>query len=119
MIVLGMLALGAGLLRAAAKPIERLVAAIELQRPGMTWRRVGWRKVPIDGVWTGLELREVVTALKDGKSTPLIEQGLARAEALKVGGCPYCESCGACFPAGAPMCTYCGGQIVQRKGIRT
>jgi len=57
MIVLGMMAFGAGLLRALARPLERLVSAKELTEPGMVWRRVGWRKVPIDGVWTAPELR--------------------------------------------------------------
>lgn len=64
MIVLSMLVFGAGLLRAAVGPLERLAAAIELRRPGMTWRRVGWRKVPIDGVWTAPELRRVVYGIQ-------------------------------------------------------
>jgi len=81
-------------LRAIAGPIERLIATRDLQEPGMAWKRVGWRRVPIDGVWTAPELRRLVAGLQEGKEGPDVADLLARGAALGFSVFFRCECSG-------------------------
>jgi len=99
------------LVKLVAKIVADLVPAIEAGRSGMRYIEAATETKFIDGVWTQDELPRVLKALHGGDKA-ILRYGQERIEALKKGGCPWCQQCGKLYPSGIPeACSRCGAQL--------